>query len=264
MGELTSEDTSFSCPFCTSKLQLKVTSSSTTGGTKKIANKTNFMFPPPGGQCTVIPSAPVPCVPSVKVLDPGQGIVELDGVTALGAGCKFLCAKGGLISVSSPGQSTAKHDEAFPIGELLFDIVTLLPWLRPLKFLKGLKILSKLSKFRKGAKALSEAEKLAAAKQAAKSSWTKSSLKRGQQEHAAYKLAERNADPANIHKEFYLKGSGKRIDCFDSKNGIVYELKPNNPRAIKAGQKQLEGYIKELKGMEEYKGMDIKGVLDTY
>lgn len=37
---------------------------------------------------------------------------------ALGVDCKFQCAMGGLITVDSPGQTTAKHDEA-TIGEIL-------------------------------------------------------------------------------------------------------------------------------------------------
>lgn len=30
-------------------------------------------------------------------------------------------------------------------------------------------------------------------------------------------------------------------------NEIVYELKPNNPSAVKAGQTQAQGYVDELK-----------------
>lgn len=112
MGDLVCDGTSFSCPFCTSKLKLMVPSSSSKGSSKNLANTSNSLFPPPGGQCTVCPSAPVPCVPSVSVVDPGQKPVLIDGLPALGDGCKFLCAKGGLITVSSSGQTAAKHEEA--------------------------------------------------------------------------------------------------------------------------------------------------------
>lgn len=112
MPDLVSEDTSFSCPFCTSQLKLKVASSSAKSDSKNLANLDNSFFPPPGGQCTVCPSAPIPCVPSVNVLDPGQGKVQINEKIALGAGCKFMCAKGGLLTVSSPGQTKSKHDEA--------------------------------------------------------------------------------------------------------------------------------------------------------
>lgn len=112
MGDLVCDGTEFSCPFCTSKLKLKVLSSSATGGGKKIANMSNSLFPPPGGNCTVVPSAPVPCTPAATPIDPGQKNVQVDQAPALGAACKFQCAKGGLLTVSSPGQSKAKHDEA--------------------------------------------------------------------------------------------------------------------------------------------------------
>lgn len=72
----------------------------------------NCFFPPPGGQCIVNPSAPVSCAPSANAIDPGQSSVSVEGQPALGSGCKFLCAKGGLITVSSPGQAKAKHEEA--------------------------------------------------------------------------------------------------------------------------------------------------------
>jgi hypothetical protein len=112
MGDLVCDGNEFSCPFCTSKLKLKVISSPATGDSKKLANKGNSIFPPPGGNCIVIPSAPVPCTPAAFVTDPGQKNVKISELPALGAGCKFQCAKGGLITVSSSGQNKAKHDEA--------------------------------------------------------------------------------------------------------------------------------------------------------
>ena len=116
MGDIVCDGTQFSCPFCTSKLKLKVAASSTKGNKKKLANRGNSFFPPPGGNCTVIPSAPVPCTPAAVVSDPGQSPVKIDKLQALGAGCKFQCAKGGVISVSSPGQTQAKHNGAKAAG----------------------------------------------------------------------------------------------------------------------------------------------------
>ena len=46
-------------------------------------------------------------------------------------------------------------------------------------------------------------------------------------------------------KEYRIPGVG-RADAVDKANKIVYELKPNNPRAIARGYKQLERYISGL------------------
>jgi hypothetical protein len=62
----------------------------------------------------------------------------------------------------------------------------------------------------------------------------------------------------------YVLPSKKRIDFLDIVNGKVYELKPNNPRAIREGQKQLQRYIEELKTIPDFKGVNWEGVLETY
>ncbi len=72
-----------------------------------------------------------------------------------------------------------------------------------------------------------------------------------------------------VHKEYYagMTGkeyklpSGKRIDYLDFDNKIVYELKPNNPSAVKSGQKQAQGYVNEL--IEEFGG-EWTIIIDTY
>jgi len=93
--------------------------------------------------------------------------------------------------------------------------------------------------------------------------FTKSSLSFGQEMHKLYRLGQEG------RKEFRLL-SGKRIDFLDINNGIIYELKPNNPRAIQAGTKQLNMYLKELqtpemiKAFPELRGIQWKTVLDTY
>jgi RHS repeat-associated protein len=92
--------------------------------------------------------------------------------------------------------------------------------------------------------------------------YTRSSLQFGQEMHRFYK-----ADVANkalgMYKEFRLP-SGKRIDFLDAGRGIIYELKPNNPRAIRAGLNQLNAYEKELQSMPRYKGIKWQKVLDKY
>jgi hypothetical protein len=93
--------------------------------------------------------------------------------------------------------------------------------------------------------------------------YTKSSLKLGQEMHKAYKVG------ANGVKEFRLP-SGKRIDFLDINNSTIFELKPFNPRAMKAGQNQLNMYLREmnspavLQKYPEFNGVNWKTILDTY
>lgn len=111
MGDLITDGATFSCPFCASKIKLQVSSSKSNSDSKKLANTGNFSLPPPpGGQCTVVPSAPTPCTPSVQSVDPGQTRVKVDGKIALNSGCKMMCSKGGLLTASSPtsGKRVAK------------------------------------------------------------------------------------------------------------------------------------------------------------
>ena len=114
MGYLVADGAEFSCPQCTSKLKLLVTSSSTTGDSKKLANKDNCLLPPPGGMCQFpsnLPPTPCPGIP--KVSSTGQTTVKIDNATALGDGCSFDCLiKPFTASLSSAGQKVVKHDEA--------------------------------------------------------------------------------------------------------------------------------------------------------
>lgn len=91
--------------------------------------------------------------------------------------------------------------------------------------------------------------------------YTKSNLRLGQKIHQSYisgevLLRERAKE--------YILPSKKRIDFLDIVNGKVYELKPNNPRAIREGQKQLQRYIEELKTIPEFIGIKWEGILETY
>lgn len=116
MPDLVSEGSEFSCNFCTSKLKLSVITSSSTGNSQKIANQTNCFLPPPGGNCTFPPGVPPPpCagVPPGMVVETGQTLVKVDGVTALGDGCQFMCPLFAQpVTLSKAGQEVAKHDEA--------------------------------------------------------------------------------------------------------------------------------------------------------
>jgi len=85
--------------------------------------------------------------------------------------------------------------------------------------------------------------------------------KLGREMHVLYHAGE--ADEINTFKEFILP-SGKRIDFLDIKNGIIYELKPNNIRAISAGENQLQDYKQELETIERFKGIQWKTQLDKY
>jgi Restriction endonuclease fold toxin 9 len=62
---------------------------------------------------------------------------------------------------------------------------------------------------------------------------------RGRQAHA-----EANYGPG-FQKEFTLP-SGRRVDGINFDTRTVVELKPNNPRAIRAGERQVGGYVDEL------------------
>jgi hypothetical protein len=91
--------------------------------------------------------------------------------------------------------------------------------------------------------------------------YTRSNLRLGQQIHKSYRAGE---VILNAKTKEYVLPSKKRIDFLDEINGIVYELKPNNPRAIREGNKQLQRYIDELKTIPDFKKINWVGILDTY
>lgn len=88
--------------------------------------------------------------------------------------------------------------------------------------------------------------------------FTKSNMKFGREMHSLYKTDV--ADSVTKFKEFVLP-SKKRIDFIDFDSKTIYELKPFNPRAIKQGQKQLSGYLKEI---SEIYGEGWKTILEVY
>ena len=68
---------------------------------------------------------------------------------------------------------------------------------------------------------------------------TKQAAARGRQMHKSYDYG------VTVRKEVPIPGYG-RADAIDDVNKIVYELKPDNPKAIARGLKQLDRYLKGL------------------
>ena len=83
----------------------------------------------------------------------------------------------------------------------------------------------------------------------------------GQKTHKANKY--RQANGFSLLKEHKLP-SGQRIDFLDRERGVIYELKPNNPRAIKRGNAQLVRCKKEMESHPFYKDTKWETKLETY
>lgn len=79
-------------------------------------------------------------------------------------------------------------------------------------------------------------------------------LKRGQDAHKARQY------PDGFKKEKRLP-SGKQMDAYNSTTKEVRELKPNNPRAIARGEKQVEQYCREC---DQVYGPGHTGAVETY
>ena len=79
--------------------------------------------------------------------------------------------------------------------------------------------------------------------------------KYGRQAHKNYLPGE------SYEKEFRLP-SGRRADAVSLEKGDVRELKPNNPKAIKRGEKQVKEYMKELENA--YPDIKWEWHVDTY
>jgi hypothetical protein len=45
---------------------------------------------------------------------------------------------------------------------------------------------------------------------------------------------------------------------------VIYELKPNNSRAIREGRRQLQQYLNELRSLPQFRDVDWKLVLEVY
>ncbi len=79
---------------------------------------------------------------------------------------------------------------------------------------------------------------------------------RGREAHRNY----RNAVGGRADVEVTLP-SGRRADAVEWETRTVRELKPDNPRAVRRGQRQVEGYRQEL---EDLTGESWTGVVDVY
>lgn len=81
-----------------------------------------------------------------------------------------------------------------------------------------------------------------------------SAARRGREAHKAWNPG------SGFDKEVTLP-SGKRCDAYNPQTCEVKELKPNNPRAIKRGEKQVKEYAEEL---ERETGKKHTGKVETY
>jgi hypothetical protein len=88
---------------------------------------------------------------------------------------------------------------------------------------------------------------------------TKSSLEIGQQVHRAYKAD--MVDGVAKFKEFRF-ATGRRADFIDFKEGIIYELKPNNARGVRVGTQQLQLYLRDAQ--QQFPGVDWRTFLEIY
>ncbi len=79
-------------------------------------------------------------------------------------------------------------------------------------------------------------------------------LRKGQQAHKDRQY------PAGYEKEVRLP-SGKRMDAYNKETKHVIELKPNNTRAKKQGEKQVQGYCNEC---DKVNGKGHTGTVETY
>jgi hypothetical protein len=79
-------------------------------------------------------------------------------------------------------------------------------------------------------------------------------LRKGQKAHAE------RVYPEGFKKEVELP-SGRRMDAYNKETKEVRELKPDNSRAVRKGDKQLDGYCKEC---DEVYGPGHTGAVETY
>ncbi|MFY0528248.1 hypothetical protein ACN28I_35515 [Archangium gephyra] len=87
-----------------------------------------------------------------------------------------------------------------------------------------------------------------------KSSGETEATKRGRQAHKDW-------DPGEGFRKEVRLPSGKRADAVNLDKQEVKELKPDTPRAIKRGERQVEEYRRELEGTE---GGSWTGKVETY
>ena len=134
-------------------------------------------------------------------------------------------------------------------------------WLIPTSWLlkaKYLRYAAKVFKLKRGKAAVKVTEEVVEHIDDVAKNGETAATKLGKAMHKAYKAEE--VVPGVKMKEFVLP-SGNRIDFIDLAEKIIYELKPNNAKAIREGTKQLAKYLKEV---ESIYGEGFKTVLDKY
>ena len=85
----------------------------------------------------------------------------------------------------------------------------------------------------------------------------------GETKYTKYgRQAHKNYMPGKDHEKEFRLPSGKKADAVSLERGDVRELKPDNPRAIKKGEKQVKEYVKELEKIHPDKKWEWH--VDTY
>jgi hypothetical protein len=70
-----------------------------------VANIPTFgMCSAPANPAVIAAQSPAPCLPVLSPWTPGSARVRVDGVSALDDASQCVCAWGGVVTVSSPGQ----------------------------------------------------------------------------------------------------------------------------------------------------------------
>jgi hypothetical protein len=142
-------------------------------------------------------------------------------------------------------------------GERLFIIASYTPWGRVIRIAKG------TVRGIRGARAAEDAGRAAGA--GGRGGRVSGPGPRGGESSAAARgrQAHRDWDPGPGYEKEVTLPSGRRVDAINWETHEVIELKPNNPRAIREGEKQLQDYLDELN--EAYPGdKPWTGRVETY
>ena len=92
---------------------------------------------------------------------------------------------------------------------------------------------------------------------------TNKAITKGETFHTALgRKAHNDYNPGEGFIKEYRLPSHKRADAVNEEMGIVKELKPNNKRAIKKGEKQVQEYVDELQQIRPDR--EWKGFVETY
>lgn len=111
MAKYVANGAKFKCMLASDALTLLVPQASMESEGQNIATEGNYSFPPPlGGLCYQNPVS-MPCTPSATVIKTGKSYLEVDHKTALVDTCQFMCAKGGKLNCTKPGQKTITNEK---------------------------------------------------------------------------------------------------------------------------------------------------------